>query len=139
MTRDDDEWQAQEQALQRERAGTGAAGDDARVRRYRAVARALRQAPPELLPADFAARVAERAERTERETTWSLHLENSMLTVLMILLGCGLAMLALLQGRDWLTAIEGLGFIANPWMAALLACMAVSQGIALLRPTLRPR
>lgn len=139
MTRDDDEWQAQEQALQRERAGTGPAGDDARVRRYRAVARALRQAPPELLPTDFAARVAARAECTGRETAWSLRLENSLLTVLMILLGCGLAVLTSLQGRDWLAAIEGLGFIANPWMVALLACIAVSQGIALLRPTLRPR
>ncbi|HEY9131599.1 MAG TPA: hypothetical protein VIM98_07555 [Dyella sp.] len=137
MTRDDDEWQVQEHALQRERSGAGPAGDDAQVRRYRAIARALRQAPPDLLPADFASRVAERARRSDRESSWSPRLENSLLTVLMILLGCGLAVLASLQGRDWLSAIEGLGFIANPWMYALLACVAISQGIALLRPTPR--
>ena len=48
------EWQAQEHALQAERLGLDPAGDNARVRRYRLLARALRQPLPETLPGDFA-------------------------------------------------------------------------------------
>jgi hypothetical protein len=55
------EWLAQESAMRRERLHLDPAGDDARGRRYRLLARALREPPQDSLPADFAARVAARA------------------------------------------------------------------------------
>ena len=52
------EWQAQEHALRAERLGLDPAAGDARVRRYRLLARALREPMPDALPADFAQRMA---------------------------------------------------------------------------------
>src|SRR6185503_17201786 len=55
------EWLAQERALDAERRGLAPAGDNARVRRYRLLARALREPMPVALPADFARRMAAQA------------------------------------------------------------------------------
>lgn len=129
----DDEWQAQEQALQRERAQ--AARDDrdnAQVRSYRVVMRALKQPPPDLLPGNFAEQMAARAER---DTVAPARLENGLLAALMTALIGGSIVLTVLDGRDWLHAIASVRLIANPWIYALLGCLAISQGIAWLRPT----
>ena len=55
------EWLRQETALRRERLNLDPAGDDERGKQYRLLARALRESPPDGLPADFAMRVAARA------------------------------------------------------------------------------
>ncbi len=56
------EWDAQESALRRERAGAPAGGDPL-VAQYRIVAQVLRDPPLDALPDDFAATVAARAEQ----------------------------------------------------------------------------
>lgn len=128
----DEEWQAQEQALQRERAQHAHdSRDNTRVQGYRMVVRALKQAPPDLLPGNFAARVATLAER---EAIPPPRLENGLLAALMTTLVCGLVALATIDGRDWLHAIADLRLFGNPWIYALLGCLAMSQGIAWLRP-----
>lgn len=129
----DDEWQAQEKALQRERAqGTRDDRDSAQVRSYRVVTRALKQPPPDLLPGNFAEQVAARAER---DTVAPSRLEDGLLAALMTALVCGLIVLGVLDGQGWLHAVASVRLIANPWVYALLGCLALSQGIAWLRPT----
>lgn len=129
----DEEWQAQEHALQRERAHDARGDRDrAQVRGYRLVMRALRQPPPDLLPGNFAERVAALAER---DAIAPSRLENGLLVALMTALVCGLIALATMDGRDWLHAIANLHLFGNPWVYALLGCIAMSQGIAWLRPT----
>ncbi|BDU18708.1 hypothetical protein [Dyella sp. GSA-30] len=128
----DEEWQAQEQALQRERAQYAHDNrDSARVQGYRVVMRALKQPLPDLLPENFAARVAALAERDAIPPS---RLENGLLAALMTTLVCGLIVLAVIDGRDWLHAIADLRLFGNPWIYALLVCLAMSQGIAWLRP-----
>jgi hypothetical protein len=129
----DDEWQAQEQALQRER-GPDARDhrDSAQVGGYRVVMRALKQPPPDLLPGNFAERVAALAQR---QAIAPSRLENGLLVALMTALVCGLIALAVIDGHDWLHAIADLHLFGNPWIYALLGCLAMSQGIAWLRPT----
>lgn len=131
----DDEWHAQEQALQRERAGDAHDDrDSARVRSYRVVTHALKQPPADLLPGNFAERVAALAER---ETTTASRLEDGLLATFMTSLVCGLIVLTMLDGKDWLHAIANVQLFANPWVYALLGCLAMSQGIAWLRPASR--
>lgn len=128
----DDEWQAQEQALQRERAQNACdERDNAQVRSYRVVMRALKQPPPDLLPENFAEQVAALAERP---ATAPLRLEDGLLAALMTALVCGAIALAMIDGQDWLHAIASIRLIANPWIYALLGCLAMSQCIAWLRP-----
>lgn len=128
----DEEWQAQEQALRRERAQDARdVHDSAQVQGYRMVMRALKQPPPDLLPGNFAERVAALAER---EAIPAPRLENGLLVALMTTLVCGLIALATIDGRDWLHAIANLHLFGNPWVYALLGCLAMSQGIAWLRP-----
>ena len=128
----DHEWQAQEQALQRERTQHARdERDNAQVRSYRVVIRALKQPPPDLLPGNFAERVATLAER---QAIAPLRLEDGLLAALMTALVCGVIALAMIDGQDWLHAIANIRLIANPWVYALLGCLALSQGIAWLRP-----
>jgi predicted lipid-binding transport protein (Tim44 family) len=128
----DDEWQAQEQALRRERVrGASDDRDSAQVRSYRVVMRTLKQPPPDLLPENFAEQVAARAER---DAVAPARLESGLLATLMTTLLCGLIALVVLDGQDWLHAIAGVRLIANPWIHALLGCLALSQGIAWMRP-----
>lgn len=128
----DDEWLAQEQALHRER--TMHARDDqdnAQVRSYRVVVRALKQPPPDLLPGNFAERVATLAER---EAIAPSRLEDGLLAAFMTALLAGLIALILIDGQNWLHAVVGIHLFANPWVCALLGCLAISQGIAWWRP-----
>ena len=59
---DEREWRLQERALREERLHAGDAGDP-EIAAYRRIVRALRQPPPDALPADFAQGVAARAAR----------------------------------------------------------------------------
>jgi hypothetical protein len=127
----DDEWLAQEQALQRERSGQAHDRGDAQIRGYRVVMRALQEPPADLLPDDFAERVATLAER---DAIAPARLETGLLAVLMTVLMCGLIALATIDGKDWLHALAQVQLFANPWVYALLGCLGLSQGIAWLRP-----
>jgi hypothetical protein len=121
------EWQAQEHALQAERLGLDPAGDDARVRRYRVLARTLRQPLPETLPADFAQRVAARVATLPA-------MSASAESILLILLaGIFVVAAGVVLARDeqtWLPAIRATLPAADPqglrWPLAFVGCLGLS-------------
>jgi hypothetical protein len=121
------EWQAQEHALKAERLGLDPAGDDARVRRYRVLARTLRQPLPETLPADFAQRVAARVATLPA-------MSASAESILLILLaGIFVVAAGVVLARDeqtWLPAIRATLPAADPqglrWPLAFVGCLGLS-------------
>ena len=121
---DEREWQAQERALQDARAGTPST--DPLAARYRAVAEALRAPLPELLPPDFAARVAAQV----RHAPLDARFEGTLVRTLTALLGLSGAVTAALYGRQWLPAILGPlqldSASALNWALALGACVAIT-------------
>ena len=129
------EWQAQEHALQAERLGLDPAGDDARVRRYRVLARTLRQPLPDTLPADFAQRVAARvATRPAMPASGGSRLES---TLLIILAGIFVIAAGVVLARDeqtWLPAIRAALPAADPhdlrWPLAFVGCLGLSWLLA---------
>jgi|WetSurMetagenome_2_1015567.scaffolds.fasta_scaffold659804_2 hypothetical protein len=123
------EWQAQEEALRRERLGLDPAADDARVRRYRPLSRALREPLDHSLPPDFAQRVTARiAVRSARAIDTRF---EQVLT-----LGLGLALLlaavfvTVLHGDSWLHIIvASVPIPARPvdrWLLAFGACLGAT-------------
>lgn len=125
------EWQAQERALEDERAGLDPAADDARAGRYRMVARMLREPLPVLLPEDFASRLAAQvAVAPARQRAGAPRLESTLASVLAaVLLLAGGAALAY-YGNTWLPAFRVLlpasGTPATGWMLALGGCLGAS-------------
>jgi hypothetical protein len=121
---DEREWQAQERALQDARAGMPST--DPLAARYRAVADALRMPPPDLLPPDFAARVAARVRHAPLDERF----EGGLVRTLTTLLGLSGAATAAVYGRQWLPAILGPlqldSASALNWALALGACVAIS-------------
>jgi hypothetical protein len=121
---DEREWQAQERALQDVRAG--APSTDPLAARYRAVAEALRAPLPELLPPDFAARMAAQV----RHAPLDARFEGTLVRTLTTLLGLSGAASAALYGRQWLPAILGPlqldSASALNWALALGACVAIT-------------
>ena len=104
------------------------------VNEYRLVLRALRQAPPEGLPADFATRVARRVLMTEERGSF----EDWMVTALML----ALAACALFYLQPVLAQVAGafqLSLPALPWpllfaaAAAIGLAWAIDQGASRLR------
>ena len=113
------EWALQERAFDAERHGEPADGE-ARLQRYRAVARALREPIVPALPMDFARIVARRA-RADAELAGRLELRIAV------------AMIALLGlvGLFWLTrdggaALAAVPVVTNSWVLALVACVGTS-------------
>lgn len=121
---DEREWQAQERALQDVRTGTPST--DPLAARYRAVAEALRAPLPELLPPDFAARMAAQV----RHAPLDARFEGTLVRTLTTLLGLSGAASAALYGRQWLPAILGPlqldSASALNWALALGACVAIT-------------
>ncbi|SFR91858.1 hypothetical protein SAMN05216570_0614 [Dyella sp. OK004] len=128
------EWQAQERAVERERAGLDPAGDDARVLRYRVLARALKQPPEQALPADFAQRIARQVElstanKASADPGFERYLQRILVAVLMV----GSIVVAASHAREWLpsfTAAMPMAVLTNPWLLAFACCVGLSQGIA---------
>jgi hypothetical protein len=121
---DEREWQAQERALQDARSDTPST--DPLAARYRAVAEALRAPPPDMLPPDFAARVAAQV----RHGSLDAHFEGTLVRTLTTLLGLSGAATAAVYGQQWLPAILGPlqldSASAMNWALALGLCVAVS-------------
>jgi len=93
------------------------------VNEYRLVMRALRQPPPDGLPADFAARLARRVLYAEERGS----LEDWMVTILMLLLAAG----AMFYLQPVLAQVAGafqLTLPALPW--PLLFAAATAVGLA---------
>lgn len=116
------EWALQERAVRAERLGLDAR-DDAKLQRYRAVAHALRQPLNEELPPDFASQVAKEVQRHATDTMrLELYLSWALLGVLaVVLLGWVVRYGSLLQA--WLS---------NPWLVALVMCLALPALLAKL-------
>lgn len=116
------EWALQERAARAERLGLDAR-DDAKLQRYRAVARALRRPLDEELSPDFASQVAKEVARQATDTMrLELYLSWALLgTLAAALLGLVVRYSSLLQA--WLS---------NPWLVALAVCFALPALLAKL-------
>lgn len=122
------EWQLQEHAMRRERLQLDPAGDDTRSQRYRLLARALRAASPDALPADFAHQMSVLASAQSPRQVPTARLENTLATVLAGVLVLAAVIVAILYGATWLPPFEALlpTPAAAQWWLALLGCVGLS-------------
>ncbi|OOG38474.1 hypothetical protein B0E52_14105 [Rhodanobacter sp. C06] len=125
------EWQAQERALDAERHGLDPAADDARVRRYRLLARALREPMPVALPADFARRMAAQvAAAPSRRQAAGTRFESTLASTLVVMLVVAGGVVLAYYGNTWLPAfrdlLPSLGTPATGWLLALGGCIGAS-------------
>lgn len=125
------EWLVQEAAMRRERLQQDPAGDDARSRRYRLVARSLREPLPESLPADFARQLAAQAgvvPSTAASSGGSL--ESRLMLALTSIFVVAVVTVIAIYGSTWLPSFAAL--LPNPqapgirWLLALAACLGAS-------------
>jgi hypothetical protein len=125
------EWQAQERALQAERLGLDPSSGDERVRRYRLLARALREPMPAALPADFAQQMAARvaavpAHDTAGDSRFEFMLTGTLIAVLVV----AAVVVTADYGSAWLPAFRQLlpasGTAATNWLLALGGCLGAS-------------
>lgn len=109
------EWALQERALRAERLGLDDSADQA-LRRYRVVARALRQPLDENLPADFASKVAMQARRSaagdmrlELYLSWALlgALVGMLIGVVAWYANSWKQLMPLALSQPWLLALAG--------------------------------
>jgi hypothetical protein len=121
------EWLAQEGAMRRERLHLDPAGDDARGRRYRLLARALREPLQDGLPADFATRVAARAAAAPES---ALRFEFVVMTALAIALAIAAGAVTAIYGGEWLPSFRAIlpapQAPASRWLLALAGCLGAS-------------
>lgn len=125
------EWLAQERAMSRERLQLDPAGDDARSRRYRLLARALREPLPDALPADFARQMEARvAGAPTRRTVSGGSFEATLALALAIVLAIAAAAVVTIYGSTWLppfaALLPGAHAPATRWMLALAGCLGAS-------------
>jgi len=121
------EWLAQESAMRRERLHLDPAGDDARSRRYRLLARALREPLPGGLPTDFATHVAARVAAAPASTTrFEFVLMTALATALVIAAGAVTA----IYGSAWLPSFSAIlpapRTPASSWLLAFAGCLGAS-------------
>jgi hypothetical protein len=138
------EWQAQEQAMRRERLHLDCASDDARVQRYRMLARALREAPQDGLPADFATRVAAQATSIPAgKVVPDIRFEFILMAAIAIALVIAVVAVVTLYGDDWLPSIGAVlpapGALATRWLLAFAGCIGLSWVLARWQPHARQR
>jgi len=128
------EWQAQERASRAERLHLSDA-DDA----YRHVARALRNAPPVALPADFARRIAMQVGAASLD----LRLERYLLLAACIALAVAVPTALALYGGSGIeiaaAVFPALSQAAPGWLLALAACVALNGLMEPLRRRLAAR
>jgi hypothetical protein len=121
------EWLAQESAMRRERLHLDPAGDDARGRRYRLLARALREPLQDSLPADFAARVAARAAAAPAS---ALRFEFVLMTALATVLAIAAGVVTAIYGSEWLPSFRAIlptpQAPAGRWLLAFAGCLGTS-------------
>jgi hypothetical protein len=124
------EWLAQERAMRRERLHLDSAGDDARGRRYRLLARALREPLRDSLPADFATRVTRVAARVAAAPASTARFEFVLMTALAIVLAIAAGAVTAIYGSEWLPSFRAIlpapQAPASRWLLALAGCLGVS-------------
>ena len=121
------EWLAQESAMRRERLHLDSASDDARSRRYRLLARALREPMPEGLPADFAQQVAARVAASPKAAP---RIEVVLMIALVATLVIVAAGVTVIYGSAWLPSFSAIlpapQAPASRWLLALAGCLGAS-------------
>jgi len=125
------EWLAQERAMQRERLQLDPVGDDARSRRYRLLARALREPLPDALPADFAQKLVARvAAAPTRRKTSGTRFESTLTLALATVLAVAAGVVVAIYGGTWLppfvTLLPSPHAPATRWLLALVGCLGAS-------------
>ncbi len=122
------EWLLQEQAMRRERLQLDPAGDDARSRRYRLLARALRSVPTGALPADFARQMSTLVGAPVPPRRSATQLESVLATGLGGVLGLAAAVVTLIYGATWWPSFKAVlpAPAAMQWALALLGCLCLS-------------
>ncbi|QBB71286.1 hypothetical protein ELE36_13485 [Pseudolysobacter antarcticus] len=124
------EWQLQELALHEERTGIASGDKNARLQRYRLLARVLREPLPQTLPADFAARLARLAEaEIQRSKLLDLRFEKALLLTFLLIFGLAVAFVITLYGDEWLRSIPSVHSSAMQWLLALAACIGISRAM----------
>jgi hypothetical protein len=121
------EWQTQESAARRERLHLDPAGDDAKSRRYRLLARALRTPPADDLPEDFAQRMSAQV----RQRTPALAFERVLTITLAVVFLLAAAVVTLVYGASWWPSFKVLlpPAAAAQWWMALGGCLALSWAL----------
>jgi hypothetical protein len=130
---DEREWALQEQALRAERLGLDRAAD-VDMQRYRTIARALKEPLDVQLPADFATKTARRAmQRNASGTSLELWMSYTLFGVLgaMMVVWVFFYSPMWLQPQQWAMPIHDL---ANPWLLALIVCVALTAALGKLTP-----
>ena len=121
------EWLVQESAMRRERLHLDPTGDDARSRRYRLLARALREPLPDGLPADFAQQVATRAAASPKVVP---RIEVVLMIALFVALVIAAGGATVIYGSAWLPSFSAIlpapHAPASRWLLALAGCLGVS-------------
>ena len=125
------EWLAQERAMRRERLQLDPAGDDARSRRYRLLARTLREPLPDALPTDFAQQLAARvAADPARRVPAGRSFESTLTLALAIALAVAAGAVVAIYGSTWLPSFVTLlpppHAPATRWLLALAGCLGAS-------------
>lgn len=124
--RHDEEWRAQERALEQERRGQPLDPADSRLAEYRLIARALRTPAMEPLPFDLAAQIVQRVadaqmfgERVER---WLL---RGLMCALVV---AGVVVVETYGGSWWpaFTALWPASARSSDWSVLVVACLAIS-------------
>lgn len=137
---DETEWRLQERAKDALDAPDGdAASADGMLADYRRIARALRTAPAERLPSNFAWQMAQRVSRAYASSRLDLRLERWLVRGLAVALGLAGLVAALVYGAAWLRALAEAGHDAGAWVALVAACMAASWAPEALRHWRRDR
>jgi hypothetical protein len=133
------EWLAQERAMRRERLQLDPAGDDARSRRYRLLARTLREPLPEALPADFARQLAARvATAPARRSAPGPSFEFALMLALAAVLAMAAGAVVVTYGSAWLPSFSAV--LPDPdapairWLLALAGCLGASWLLGQWRP-----
>ncbi|MGH8147666.1 MAG: hypothetical protein ACREPY_15205 [Rhodanobacteraceae bacterium] len=122
------EWQVQENAKRRERLHLNPAGDDPKTQNYRLLASALRVAPPDGLPKDFARQMAAIVAAPGQGRVTSASLETILMATLAVVLLLSAVTATVIYGATWWPAFAALAptSATAQWLLALVACLGLS-------------
>ena len=132
---DEREWRLQERALREERLHAEEAADPD-IAAYRRIVRALREAPEDALPQDFAVQVAAQAARLPARADYGL--ERWLVRLLSVAFVVSALYFVAIDGGDWLRASLSLlpaedATALRSWGLALGGCIAMTWAFGRLR------